>query len=169
MRIFLTGFMGCGKTTVGRLLADRLGVDFVDLDCRIESRAGLAVREIFESHGEETFRRLESEALQELGGIEKAVVATGGGLPIEEDNLRRLRSLGRTVWLDVPFEALAARLSDEDWSDRPLLRDRAQARELFEQRRARYQEADLKIEIGAEEEPEDVVSRILALLAPCAT
>ncbi|HEY2738306.1 MAG TPA: shikimate kinase, partial [Thermoanaerobaculia bacterium] len=79
MRIYLTGFMGSGKSTVGRLLAERLGMPFIDLDAEIEQRAGITVREIFERHGEPVFRRLEQEALRATEEMPDAVVATGGG------------------------------------------------------------------------------------------
>lgn len=169
MRVFLTGFMASGKSTIGRLLAARLGVEFIDLDSRVESRTGSTVREIFEEQGEDAFRQLESEALADVEQTDNAVVATGGGLPIGADNVRRMRSLGLTVWLDVPFEVLAGRWSREGWSERPMLRDETQARQLFDERRVRYSKADLRLELGAAEEPEQVVSRILHLMVTCAT
>ena len=79
MRIYLTGFMGSGKSTVGRLLAARLGFPFLDLDEDIERRAGMRVREIFELHGEPVFRRMEREALEATAALPDVVVATGGG------------------------------------------------------------------------------------------
>ena len=86
MRIYLTGFMGCGKTTVGRLLARRLGAPFVDLDDEVERRAGMTVREIFERQGEPAFRQMEAEALRGTLALPDVVVAMGGGTMAFEAN-----------------------------------------------------------------------------------
>ncbi|HEX6865152.1 MAG TPA: shikimate kinase, partial [Thermoanaerobaculia bacterium] len=94
MRVYLTGFMGSGKTAAGRKLAERLGVPFVDLDSEVERRAGMTVREIFERHGEPAFRGLEQEALQATGELPDVVVATGGGTVTFEANARWIRANG---------------------------------------------------------------------------
>ncbi len=161
--VFLTGFMASGKTTVGRRLADRLDVPFVDLDSRIESRAGRPVSEIFETEGEEGFRRQESQALEEVLGEKEGVVATGGGLPGNPSNVRRMRSHGPVVWLDVPFETLVRRL-EGDPTGRPLFENREQARRLYQGRLPSYRDADLRVEVSPDEGVENVVSRILLFL-----
>ena len=115
MRIFLTGFMGSGKTTVGRRLAERLELPFVDLDEEIERRAGMAVREIFERQGEPAFRALEAEALRQVLALPDVVVATGGGTMAFEGNFRLIRASG----LVVAATDVAAWLSG--WTRRDLL------------------------------------------------
>jgi len=117
--IFLTGFMGAGKSTVGRLLAERLGRPFVDLDVLIEEREGAPVRELFRERGEEGFRRGEHDALAALGASPDAVVATGGGVILREDNRVTMKQLGKVVYLAVTPEEAIARVGDG--ADRPLL------------------------------------------------
>jgi shikimate kinase len=107
-RIVLTGFMGAGKTTVGRLLAARLGWDFLDLDASIESRTGLAVPSIFAAHGEAHFRQLESQALAASLGRSNIVLALGGGTPESLTNrlLIEQTPATATIFLDAPFATL---------------------------------------------------------------
>lgn len=117
--IYLIGFMGSGKSTVGAALAERLGMPFVDLDRAIEERVGTPVRAIFAEHGEEEFRRLEQLALRALAATPPSVVACGGGIVLSDDNRRMLKESGTVIYLVVtPAEALA-RIGDT--SDRPLL------------------------------------------------
>lgn len=165
MHLFLTGFMGCGKTTVGRVLARRLERPFIDLDTEIEARAGLTVREIFDRGGEPLFRRLEEEALEEAAAtIEPTVIATGGGTVTIGRNLEILRHNGLTVWLDPPFSVIAARIGGQGKADRPLFEDETQALELFRHRLEAYRRADLRLTIDAEERPEEVAARIELLV-----
>ena len=164
MHLFLTGFMGCGKTTVGRVLARRLERPFVDLDTEIETRAGLTVRAIFERGGEPLFRRLEQEALTAAVAGEEAVIATGGGTVTIDKNLEILARSGVTVWLDPPFAVIAARIGAQGKADRPLFETETQALELYRRRLPAYRRADLRLAIDAEERPEEVAARVELLL-----
>ncbi len=167
MRIYLTGFMGAGKSAVGRRLAERLGIPFVDLDEEIEARAGLRVREIFERHGESEFRRLEQEALMATGehppepGV---VVATGGGTVAFEANARWIRANGLAVWLNPAFATIVRRIGGLGKKDRPLFRDEAQALALYRERLPAYRQADLTVDVRPEEHPQEVAARIVLLL-----
>ncbi|HBL28171.1 MAG TPA: shikimate kinase [Acidobacteria bacterium] len=160
MRIYLTGFMGSGKSTVGRLLAARLGVAFVDLDEEIERQAGLRVREIFAEHGEPVFRRLEREALEATARLPEAVIATGGGTVTFEANARWIREHGFTVWLNPAFATLAARVGGLGKEDRPLFQDETQALALYRERLPAYRRADLIIDMAPQEGPEEIAARI---------
>lgn len=121
MRCYLIGFMGSGKTHWGRLLAERLGWPFVDLDAAIEAREGLGIGEIFARFGEPYFRRLEAECLRRTALWPDAVIATGGGTPCFFDNMDWMNRAGLTIFLDAPAEQLIARLKPERDS-RPLLK-----------------------------------------------
>jgi shikimate kinase len=138
-RLVLTGFMGAGKSTVGRLLAARLGWEFLDLDQHLENRAGATIAELFSRHGEAYFRRLESTALASALGRSKVVLALGGGTP--EDLTNRLlieQTPGTaTVFLDAPFATLFDRCVLQEIS-RPVLADPAAAQVRFERRRPLY-------------------------------
>jgi len=109
MRVYLVGFMGVGKSTVGEELARRLGVDFVDLDREVERSAGSPVAEIFDRQGEPEFRRLETRALSATRQLSDAVIALGGGTLAAPEN-RRATEGGTTVWLDLPLAAILERL-----------------------------------------------------------
>ena len=145
-RIYLVGFMACGKTTVGRRIAERLGVPFVDLDSEIERTSGLTVRALFESAGEAVFRERESVFLEATAALPTAVIATGGGAYIREDNRRRIASLGTAVFLDPPLPTLISRLSGK--GDRPLFRDALQAAALWAEREPFYRMGSLCVPLN---------------------
>lgn len=160
MRIYLTGFMGSGKTTVGRILARRLAVPFVDLDQEIELRAGMRVREIFALHGEPAFRRMEHDALRATLDLPEVVVATGGGTTVFESNARLIRENGLSVWLNTPFAAIVGRIGGLGKEDRPLFKDETQALALYRERLPAYRRADLTVDTAPEEGPEEIAARI---------
>lgn len=117
--MFLLGFMGCGKTTLGRALHAATGIDFVDLDSSIEHRTGMNVRQIFDSLGETQFRLLEREQLQAESN-RPVIVACGGGTPCNHGNMALMNTLGTTVWLQAPVPVLVRRLR-QGAAQRPLI------------------------------------------------
>lgn len=154
--IFLIGFMASGKTTVGRLLAERLDWTFVDLDKVIEDGAGKTVAAIFAAEGEAGFRKRETDALLGLTKRRKVVVATGGGAPCRDENIEAMLAEGRVFWLEVSAEGAVQRAGKA--SGRPLLDSAADpvaaARALLKTRRPFYARAHARIDTddrGAEE------------------
>ncbi|MES2107631.1 MAG: shikimate kinase [Bacteroidota bacterium] len=127
--IFLIGFMGCGKTTLGKKLASRMGYPFIDLDHVLEAKAGMTIAEYFSTHGEGSFRKLESEILKQTDYPENAIISTGGGLPCFFDNMDWINAHGRSIYIQLPPKTLAQRLSNEK-NQRPLLREK-QGEELI--------------------------------------
>jgi len=121
--IFLIGFMGSGKTTLGRKLAARLGYPFMDLDHILEAQAGMTIAQYFSEFGEDAFRKLESEVLKQTNYPQHAVVSTGGGLPCFFDNMQWINAHGRSVYIKLPPKTLASRLENEK-EQRPLLREK---------------------------------------------
>lgn len=118
--VVLIGMMGSGKTTVGRLVADRTGREFIDLDQMIVDKAGQEISEVFDAMGEDAFRQMETECLREVRAATHAVIATGGGVVTRAENRRILRELGTVFWLDAPADALLDRIGDDE--SRPMLR-----------------------------------------------
>lgn len=171
MRIFLTGFMGAGKTTVGRLLAERWGVPFVDLDPEIERRAGKSVREIFATEGEAEFRRLEREALAATLVHPDVVVATGGGTVAFDANARLVHASGLTVFLNPAFATIMGRIGGRGKTDRPLFQDDERALALYRERLPAYRRSDLTVDVAPSEDAGEVASRIALLIGAraCAT
>jgi shikimate kinase len=160
--VVLVGMMGTGKTTVGRLVAERLGRPFVDSDEQVEVRTGRTVREIFESDGEAAFRREESEALAEaLEAGEPAVVAAAGGVVLDPENRRRLRDAGLVVWLRADPALLVGRVGSA--THRPLLADDPAGvlRRLAEERAPLYTEVSDEVIDVDHLGPDDVAQRIV--------
>lgn len=119
--IFLVGYMGCGKTTMGKKLASRLGYAFIDLDHVLEAQVGKTITQYFADHGEAAFRELESSVLKNTEYPAKAVVSTGGGLPCFFDNMDWMKQHGKVVYIKLNAKTLAARLENNK-DDRPILR-----------------------------------------------
>ncbi len=109
-RIFLIGYMGAGKTTVGKQLSKRMGLSFIDLDHYIEARFHKTIRELFEEKGELHFREIEQKMLHEISTFENVIVSTGGGTPCFYDNISFMNQVGTTVYLKVSSEELVKRL-----------------------------------------------------------
>ena len=122
-RIFLTGYMGSGKTTLGRALAAAIGIPFIDLDHYIEQRYRKTISQLFAERGEEGFREIERRMLHEVGEFEDVIISTGGGTPCFFDNIEYMNEQGTTVYLDVPVERLFIRLSIAR-SKRPLIKEK---------------------------------------------
>lgn len=160
--VFLLGFMGCGKTTVGRLLSRRLGWSFVDVDEELERRQGRTIRQIFDQDGEPFFRRIETELLEEIltrGQTESMVVALGGGTVAQPGAFDRIRATGAvTFWLDCPLDELRRRC--RGFTHRPLFRDPAAFEQLYAGRLTFYRQADFRVDANRPH-PEDVVEEIL--------
>lgn len=118
--IFIIGYMGCGKTTFGKALSAATGLKFIDLDFYIEQRYHATVREIFDRHGEEGFRKMEKEMLHEVADFEDAIISCGGGTPCFFDNVEYMNQHGTTLWLQASHESLFSRLIRKR-EKRPLL------------------------------------------------
>ena len=138
-RLVLTGFMGAGKSTIGRLLASRLGWEFLDLDTHLENRTGSTIPELFARHGETHFRRLESTALASALGRSNTVLALGGGTPEEITNRLLIEQTPDTlaIFLDAPFPTLFDRCMLQEIA-RPVLKDPVEAEQRFARRRPLY-------------------------------
>lgn len=120
-RYFLIGYMGSGKTTMGRIMAKNLGYEFIDLDVFIEARYRMTIPQIFEKYGEDEFRRIERECLHEVAGFENTVVSTGGGAPCFFDNMEFMKTNGCTIYIQMDARQLTDRLLTTQTSSRPLI------------------------------------------------
>jgi shikimate kinase len=166
--IFLVGFMGSGKSTVGRALAEELGWGFVDLDEDIEQREGMPIPQIFDTRGESAFRQAETEALKErVRSVESGkpyVIALGGGAFLSDANFEMVSNNGVSVWLDCPFSTVERRLAGQhvEYNHRPLARDPEKLRELFAVRRPGYERADYCIAVETDDAAA-ITAKILAL------
>lgn len=167
IRVFLIGFMGAGKTSFGRLLAQELNLSFYDLDHSIESKCHKSIGEIFAEKGEDGFRRLERQVLDELSALEDVVIATGGGAPCFFDNMESMNSLGTTIYLAVPNALLLKRLL-VDRAKRPLLKGKTDEEVenylsmLVKKRLPFYQQAKFEVEASTIK----VVADMKACLVP---
>ncbi|MDP1571444.1 MAG: shikimate kinase [Vicinamibacterales bacterium] len=145
-KVYLVGFMGAGKSTVGRALAARLHWDVEDIDARIEQRERRDIPTIFRQEGEAYFRAVEREELVALLPRRGVVVATGGGTFADPANRALMLGDGAVIWLDAPLDRLLARVPLD--GRRPLAADRAGMERLYNQRLAAYQQAHLRLDTG---------------------
>ena len=176
--IYLVGYMGAGKTTAGRLLADKLGWRFVDLDEAFEAIHGYTTAEYIRTFGLEAFRKKEKYVVEDLADqipYEKVIYATGGGYPCWEDNMDCLRELGTSIYIRWKPEHLAKRLSLTDLSDRPVLQGRTEEELLefiapqLEAREPFYSRAHhiLDVELCDEQSDERIAEELFRLIRKC--
>ena len=160
--IVLIGFMGTGKSSVGRILEKKTGLHRFDTDEMVSSKLNLSIQEIFSKHGEGKFREAETEALQSLAGKESAIIVTGGGIVTTPKNIDLLKNLGTVVWLDAGHATLHARM--DKLKDRPLLQTAnpvAAFSELLHARNPLYRNtADIRVDIS-QKTPEEIADLIL--------
>jgi shikimate kinase len=159
--IVLTGFMGTGKTAVGKTLARKLGYTLIDVDAEIEKEQKTTIANIFKEHGEPKFREIESEVIKKLSEIENAVISTGGGAVLRQENMDNLRKNGVIVCLMASPETILKRTCNNN--DRPLLQveDPLQKiKELLEFRKPYYEKADIMIDTN-EKSPAEVAEKII--------
>lgn len=160
--IILIGFMGSGKSTVGRLLARDLAWELVDSDGAIEAAEGMSVREMFETRGEAYFRQRERGFIEALASSAATVVATGGGMPIPGDNLERLKACGRVVYLRAPFAVLLQRISH--CAHRPLAAGGEETlKKLLDSRAEKYENAHLVVDTEGKT-PQQIAGEIISRL-----
>jgi shikimate kinase len=152
-RIFLIGYMGAGKTLVGKYLARRMNLNYIDTDHFIENRYRKKISEIFAAEGEERFREIEHRVLLEISEFEDVVISTGGGLPCFNDNMTIMNNTGITVYLEAPVEELAVRL-EESKNVRPVLKSRKGnelvdfVRDSLNVRKPFYEQAKIRLSAG---------------------
>jgi len=161
-KIYLVGFMGAGKTTLAQALARRLGWQAEDVDAIIEARERRSVVDIFARNGEPHFRTLERQVIFSLLPLRHAVVATGGGTFVDPENRAAINADGVSVWLDLPFDELLARIPPD--GRRPLATDLTQMTLLYEGRRLAYEQAHIKID-AARRRPEELIEELVEKLA----
>ena len=162
--VFLTGFMGTGKSSVGKILAERLGCKFIDLDALIVAEAGMSIKEIFAAQGEPYFRALEADMVRRLASEKGAVVSTGGGVIIDPENRRRMREHGVVVNLTATAQAIRERLAADN--ERPLLQNDNSLEKIVSmlaEREPFYRDADIRIDTTGKG-VDDIVLQILVWL-----
>jgi shikimate kinase len=166
--IFLVGYRGTGKTTVARLLAERLGWAWLDADAVLEARFGRSIPDIFAADGEAAFRLMEASILEDLCRLEKHVIATGGGVVLSTTNRERIRKSGRVVWLTADVDTICARLETDTASGKPrpalTVGGRAEVEELLRVREPLYREcADVIVET-ARRPAAEIVEEIIRVM-----
>ena len=163
--IYLIGFMGAGKTSVGKILAEKLRLEFYDLDELIEAECGKTISRIFSEHGEVFFRELETERLKSVSKNSGQIVATGGGIVLRESNWKIMKEGGITIYLKASADVLWNRIKDD--TSRPLLQVEKpfeKARELLSMRIPLYEKADIIVD-SEDKSPENVADDIIGQLS----
>ncbi len=164
MRVFLVGYMLCGKSTVGKKLAKALNYEFVDTDRWIENKYRLSVEGIFEKYGQSVFRMFERQCLESLSETDNVVIATGGGLPCFGDNMDLINSLGFSIYLKMPVGGVIARYRASH-RPRPLLKGKTEEElqqficTTLQERELYYRKADI-IVAATDVKVEEIISKI---------
>ena len=163
--IVLVGFMGAGKTTIGKLLAKSMGFSFIDTDEEIEKEAGMSIAQIFKNKGEEYFRELESDFITNLR-LSNCIIATGGGMPCHNDNMTKLKVLGTVLFINTTYDSIIERLKLNQDS-RPLLKsslsnEKDELLSLFSKRQQIYKSSDK--EVLGDSNPCFIVEEILKIV-----
>lgn len=169
MAVTLVGYRGTGKSTVARMLADRLACPWVDADSIVEQRAGCSIRQIFEEQGEPAFRALERDALRELLAADKLVVAAGGGAVLDPRNRTAMQNSGPVIWLTARLETILQRLREDESSRerRPALtnlQQHAEVERLLADREPLYREVATFAVVTDGRTPCDIADEIVARL-----
>ncbi len=160
--IYLVGFMGSGKSTIGNILAQKLNMKFVDVDTEIEKKEKMKISDIFKEKGEPYFRELEKKEIEKLIQKENLVVSTGGGLGADLENMKKMKKTGTVIWLDVPLNIILERCKNDQ--NRPLLQQSIEdLKKLYENRKKVYSIADIHINV-TNQTPEEIVKEILKRL-----
>ncbi len=162
LNIYLIGMMGAGKTTVGELLAKKLQYRFIDTDGIIETVSQKSINEIFTQEGEQGFRQLETQVLDQVSAYLRTVISTGGGIILRQENWSYLQN-GMVIYLDVPVALLVKRLAEDQ--TRPLLQAEnltEKLTKLGKERQSLYQQADITISITERDQVADIVEQIIA-------
>jgi len=150
MRVYLIGYMGCGKSRLGRFLSEHMGLQFIDMDDYIEERNYKTVPQLFADYGEDGFRERERKALEELSEFTDVVIATGGGAPCFFDNIDLMNKTGKTVFLNIDPAILADRLMNSK-TERPLIKGKSREElvafidETLKKRKQFYSQAQFEI------------------------
>lgn len=160
MKIYVVGFMGAGKTTIGRELAQRLEAPFFDLDDLVAAAEKMSIKDIFAQQGEPYFRKRERDLLRSTRHLERGVVATGGGTFTFDENIQFIQSEGLSVYLSAPYALLRSRIGDKA-AERPMFRDDVATHELFNNRIRYYRMSDITVEIRDDDTPKQIVERLL--------
>ncbi|MDR0836200.1 MAG: shikimate kinase [Tannerella sp.] len=167
-RIFLIGYMGAGKTMLGKALADTMNLTYIDTDHFIENRYRKRISDIFTNEGENRFREIEHKIISELSDFEDIIISTGGGLPCFNNNMELMNGKGMTVYLEVSVNELAARL-EASRNVRPVLQGRSGDElrkfiaENLEKRRLYYEQAKVRFDVEKMEDEKDVSALVEVL------
>lgn len=164
--LYLVGFMGAGKSTVGHLLAERLNRIFIEMDAELEKDFGLPIPEVFRRLGEDEFRRRETALLRQLSKRRRVVAAAGGGAVVSAENRRLMRSGGKIIHLAADLEVCRSRLGKAAQAVRPLWQDEESLRSLFDSRKEAYRDNDLSIPVDGHRSPDDITNEIVSVLYP---
>jgi len=158
--IFLTGFMGSGKTTVGKKLAKELALPFLDMDDALVQQFGMSIADVFKKLGETVFRKAETQLIASLSDQQPSVIGTGGGVPVLDKNRYLMRQSGTIIYLNIHIADTKKRMTNDDIKKRPLWKNERDVCALFEQRKDAYADHDFKVDVS-NRSPEAIVKTII--------